>query len=589
MAQSLVLGAFSLTATDGTTQVLSEGTTRGNPMPIETAVKSWLQDGSIVVTQNHDNREVHIRVRFFGADLTALATKEATLLAELNKQNTLTWTPSNGPASVFRVVTSSLDYDDGDDTGEGQAKPWRTFNLRLVCEAFVASATETVTAALAASGTTTTLVNDGSATTNWTGTADGAAVTPSVSSGAVKVTNGSATFGAHTISATLTTSITTSSTKYIVVDWKPEDAERFYTTSLRGYGDGTELTRIAEVSSPTAGFIRTTFQVGAAVSSIAALRLDSFSDDGWPASWAGNAIRSLYVDNINRTDVKPSLGTARQLLRQVPVTGSARTQGRLAIEHSTNALGDAMVYVYPDKGVAYVPPLRPYRVAGGATVTGDGTLVSGSFDGLTSGQPSTFDVPVSQLVPGPHLLVAKYNGTTTDTLSWTVSTRVGSTTLGSAVTGTKAVVASSQAIVVLGTVLLPTVDVAGGSASTVVRVVFSVATGGVSVNLDEVWLFNTNIGALVGPVACGTGAAAAGGPARRLFIEPPSLTFPRPRVLVGHSADQSDAFFPVGALSGWDFPQFTPSRVNVFTVTTNALEAGVTLSHYPRWHSNAGS
>jgi hypothetical protein len=77
MTQSLVLGAFDLTASDGTTKVLSEGTTRGNPVPIETAVKSWLQDGSIVVTQGYDNREVHIRVRFFGANLTALATKEA--------------------------------------------------------------------------------------------------------------------------------------------------------------------------------------------------------------------------------------------------------------------------------------------------------------------------------------------------------------------------------------------------------------------------------------------------------------------------------------------------------------------------------
>ena len=108
-------------------------------------------------------------------------------------------------------------------------------------------------------------------------------------------------------------------------------------------------------------------------------------------------------------------------------------------------------------------------------------------------------------------------------------------------------------------------------------------------SLDEAWLFNNAIGALIGPVACGTGAAAAGGPARRLFIEPPSVTTPRPRILIGHSAARSDAFYPVGGSGGWDIPQFDPYGVNVLTVTTNALDASVTLRHYPRWHSHAAS
>jgi hypothetical protein len=76
---------------------------------------------------------------------------------------------------VFVVVTSSLDYDDSDDTGEGQALPWRTYNLRLVCEAFVRSAAEVVTTALG-SGTQTVIptptsvtIDSGSSTTGWTG------------------------------------------------------------------------------------------------------------------------------------------------------------------------------------------------------------------------------------------------------------------------------------------------------------------------------------------------------------------------------------------------------------------------------------
>jgi hypothetical protein len=56
---SLVLGSFNLTDWAGVaynTSVIAEGTSRGAPVPIEVAVKSWLQDGSVVVTQGYDNR-----------------------------------------------------------------------------------------------------------------------------------------------------------------------------------------------------------------------------------------------------------------------------------------------------------------------------------------------------------------------------------------------------------------------------------------------------------------------------------------------------------------------------------------------------
>jgi hypothetical protein len=589
---SLLLGSTYLHGGSTAAQVMAEGTSRGNPVPIEVAVKSWLQDGSIVVTQGHDNREVRVRVRFIQADLTALATLEAALFAELEKPNTLTWTPANGPASVFVVVTSSLEQED-DFLGEQSDDPWRTYSIRLVCEAFVRSASETVAAALAANGTTTTLVNDGSATTNWTGAVNGVSTTPTVSSGAIKVTNGSAVYGAVTVSATLTTSITTSSTKYLVVDWKPEMSSNG--NSLRAFGDGVELSRAAETVSPTAGFIRTWFGPVAA-SSIAALRLDHLTsilspvDGGYDGSAA--AIRSLYIDNINRTDIKPSLGTARQLLRAVPIGGSARSGASLAVEHSTNALGDVLVYVYPNSAVAYSPPLRPYRVAGGATTTSDSTLVSGARDAI-NGATATFDVPVSQLVAGGHLLVVRAysNILAAATLSWTASTRIGSTALGSTVSGSRACTSaeiSGPAILALGKVVLPTVDASPSSASTVVRITITATSSG-GVDLDEAWLFNTEIGALIGPVACGSGAAASGGPARRLFIEPPSISTPRPRLLIGHAADRSDAFYPAGALGGWQFPEFKPPSVNVLTVTTNALDASVTVRNFNRWHTHAAS
>jgi hypothetical protein len=152
-----------------------------------------------------------VKIRFYGDNLTALNAKEALLFAELEKPNTLTWTPDNGPATVFVVVTSSLVQNDESFVGEVQGDPWRTYNVRLVCEAFTRSVSETVATALAADGTTTTLVNNGSATTNWTGSVSAGTLTgPTVVGGtAVKVGTTAVLYGAVTTSATLTTSITT--------------------------------------------------------------------------------------------------------------------------------------------------------------------------------------------------------------------------------------------------------------------------------------------------------------------------------------------------------------------------------------------
>ena len=66
---TLTLGNFELTDFAGATygvSVIAEGTSRGAPVPINVAVKSWLQDGSVVVTQGFDNRDVTLRVRLRG-------------------------------------------------------------------------------------------------------------------------------------------------------------------------------------------------------------------------------------------------------------------------------------------------------------------------------------------------------------------------------------------------------------------------------------------------------------------------------------------------------------------------------------------
>jgi hypothetical protein len=46
---------------------------------------------------------------------------------------------------VFVVVTSSLDFIDEQVANEEQVTPWRTYSVRLVCEAFVRSARRPLT------------------------------------------------------------------------------------------------------------------------------------------------------------------------------------------------------------------------------------------------------------------------------------------------------------------------------------------------------------------------------------------------------------------------------------------------------------
>lgn len=596
---TLTLGSFNLNDSLGLQQigaaVMAEGTSRGNPVPIEVTIRSWLQDGNIAATQGYDNREVSLRIRLVGTSLTAVAQLEAALVAELNQPNTLTWTPASGPASVFDVVTSSLDQDDTFDSAdivEAQHN-LRFYKLRMVCLPWVHSAAEVITAALPASGTTTTLVNDGSATTGWTGAVDGVTTAPTVVSGAVRVTTGSAVTGQHTVTTTLTASITTSSTKYVMVDWKPESADG--SPTLRAFGDTVELTLAGQIGLPS-GLTRSWFGPVVA-SSIAVLRLDSQTTSGGTLNPFAALVRSLYIDNVNRTDAKPALGTTRQQQRTIAVSGSARTQGSVAVEHATSALGDVLAYFWPKtsdpRTANYSPAMRQYRAGGGAgSPTADSSMVSGARETLTA-FATIYSIPLNALPPGLYVLVARLNVVISGgnaSLAWIASTSVNAAAVDSGHSGGRSLTSTggNYSFIALDRLILPTVDVTTSSTGTLGFSLTGTVGGSSTITLDEFWLLNTSIGQY-NQLSCGTGTAASGGPSNRVFIEPATADRPRPAIRRGFAADGSDSFYPVNALSAWQPPQFVPPSVNVLTVTTNALDASVSMRHLPRWHSHAAS
>lgn len=292
--------------------------------------------------------------------------------------------------------------------------------------------------------------------------------------------------------------------------------------------------------------------------------------------------RTFYVDNINRTDVMPFIGTARQLQRTIAVSGSMRTPGAIAIEHETSALGDLLAYFWPNTISGYSPPLRQFWTSG-KTVTPDASTVSGSAETLTgAGTATTFDVPVLQLPSSRHTLVVRVSTSTAASMTYTAQLRINSTDVGPLVVGTATGINTGSAyqIRALGELVLPPTAVSDTSTGIVRITVQSTAAG----SLDEAWLFS-DIGQLI-QVSCGTGSPASGGPANRAFIEPPSATRPRPSIRIGHAADGSDSFHP-STLSAWEFPQMVPPEINVLTVATNALNVSTTLRHYPRWHTHA--
>ncbi len=584
---TLTLGSFNLTAGAANPQfagaaVMAEGTSRGNPVPLEVAVQSWLQDGAIVVTQGYDNREVLLRVRLGGSDLTATAALEAALHAELGKPNTLTWTPTGGPAAVFNVVTSSMVQDDtfgSADILESQHHV-RLFQLRLVCEAFPSSATETVTAALPATGATTTLLDACAAATGWSGTVDGVAVTPTSSGGSVLLTASLGT-GAHTMALQKTFAATTTSTKWLTIDWKPPTPARFST--LSAIGDGVTLPLIFEGPSPTSGYVRSMFQVAA--SSLAVTKL----------VWTGNLTivgggtlsEVLSVDNVAVSNVNPTFGTGRQQLRSLTVTGSAPARGALALESTTAALGDdTMLYVYPSDASTngYSPPLRQFRVLGG-TVTADAAKVSGSFENLDGGSGVIFNIPIGLFPRGSYVLMARLS-TAGATLTYSTSTLIGAGSTGVTSYPTLAIptTAGAYKTIAIAKLQLPTTDLDQTANAAGVLMQLTMSTSA-ACNYDEVWLFNTTIGALIW-LDCGTGAGTVGGSARRLFVEPPTVAVPRLTLRIGHSADRSDSYFPPGKVKSWQIPEVNPPQVNAFFVTPNATDAALSMRYYPRWFGN---
>ncbi|MBA2952106.1 hypothetical protein GON03_19005 [Nocardioides sp. MAH-18] len=573
-------------ATSGETysfNVLDPETHWGNPQPITVTLLSLMTSGSRVIKLRDENREPSIALTIKASGGAGLAAAEKALVAVVGKPAELKWQPPSPTAAltVFDVVWSRLDHKMDSVGSIGERFLRRSYAIALQALPGARGATKIITPAVATA--TPTVIDSAASTTNWA-VLSPAGATLSVVSGAVRSTYNPATsIGAGLYGSALrrTAAVSTSTEKYISIDWKTS------IPSIVGAQTNATTGNLPEVRrepGAVAGFTRSWYQVPDSVTSLAWIQFGIVH----PAS-TGSA--TLEIDLVQTAATLPISGTARQLSRTINPGGSLPTEGTILVQHPTTALGTTVVFSHPVMG-GYSPPLRQWRVASSA-VTADSTRVSGAYNLLDT--VSQFSIPNTAIPEGGCQLWVRaasgFVGSTT--MFWSVYAAlpggiIGGVLLQGSTTITFPAIAPTNYLFPIASFPLP-VARAGVAGRTLVEI----QAGDNSTKLvyfDEAYLFATERGRLT-VVDCGSAAPSPGGSANRLKIAAPSLDEPNGSIMIGTAADWSDAFTPATSaiLCDQTGHLFDPDGSVTFTVTPNVTDASVSFEHYRRSHTHAES
>ncbi len=527
--------------------------TFGNPAPIDVVIASQLQDGSIVHTQRHDNREIYLRVKVTAGDATGLQAGEDALAQACGRRTTLEWTPPDGSAAttVFKIHTAHLEHV-ADDLEE--RRNTRHYGLRMVAAPYTRSAERVSLEAIPdAAVFAETSVDQCTSTTGWT------------ASDALTLVGG--------------TSVRSTKSGAFAADPYSVWLERSGSFTVPV---GEEYVRI-EYAKTFNGYIRLTVDTLGPLSPIAkaggfawfavpagtysTLRFTGthnpdVSPPGKPSTFQSVTVSSVYTTNVagfnSRKELSRSFG-------EIP--GSVRAPGDLIVSHPSNGLGDVLIYVYPDLG-GYSPSLQPWRTGGGST-TAD-TTVSGKREPL-NGTP-TFEIPVGNLPPGAYHVLARVRHTSTTAFQVTLSSEVAGTTVTRTAT-LQMDAANAWQVVAIGTEHLPPVRVRDDS-DRLVTLTLTTATSGVE--FDAGWLFRANeIGTPTALIQVAAGSEM-------------SVTFQAADVETPQNLLFIDDYFAGDALGSLEAPSMTPPDVNVTIVTTGTDDAEAVFDFYPHWFGHAG-
>lgn len=568
-----------------------DGATWGNPAAVISAIQSRLLDGSLASIDSFGNREAPIRVRVKSTTYDGLSLGESALVAESRRPgyNSLTWTPSESLAvpSVFDVVYAVVGWD-FDDLSETILE--RYFTIDFAFLPFPRLADEVVVEALEPPASSTpTSISSCSSTPGWS---KPAASSLAAIGGRIRVL-GSASEPQW---AEFAVSEDMDGDRFVFVDWQwTVNGSGHFLEAFQAMFDGdtdTKTLPVATRAGEEPGYVRSYFLAPATWESV---RFTAFSLDMYPGDGAQVTLR---LDQVSRIDEIGDGSTARQQFRTIPVPGDVRTQGRLAIEHETDSLGEVLAYVYRNDNSGYLPPLRAHLVDSDSSDIDTG-LISGASNMLDTLWGA--EVPARAVPDGAYRLYARLRGSGSGTvdLNITASTLMGGSTLPGVILETATVqVTSEWAIYDLTGLSLSPNKLATAAAETngVVRITIVDANlSGIDVEIDEAWIFNEDLGALTHVDCSGNTESgidpgddpAPGGPCNRIWLDPATLTNDgQDAIYTGFAADRSDAFNPGDGIKGWTPPVFEPGSTNGFFVTSRALNARITLACHPRFMHN---
>jgi hypothetical protein len=241
------------------------------------------------------------------------------------------------------------------------------------------------------------------------------------------------------------------------------------------------------------------------------------------------------------------------------------------------ALGMTIVHTSPEDGSGYSPPLRRWRVSG-AGETSNPTAVSQALESIVLPNPFVAEVPNRAVPEGGYLLAARMLVPTAGVtaINWAAETVTRGVGQGYVTDFAHwdFPLPHTWNFVPLAVLTLPTLRSEEGT----VRISLS---SNVPVELDEAWLFRVDDGCAL-TVVNDVGTA-------RMWLDSPDINSRVPRVWIGDDETRIDAFHPGSKLYCHGNHTFAPDKVQVFTATSGIEGPAVSMSHYPRWHSNAAT
>jgi hypothetical protein len=575
--------AYPAPGTDWRYRWLAAGSTIGNAIPVDETIESFVTDAQIVVTRSAGVRTLELMVQVIAGDPIALARGEAALFAECERRNTLAIRPPHAASvpAVFEVINSHLDHawNDVDET-----RLVRAYTLRLTCRPYSRSVDLDIVPALAqAAVVSTTTISDGTSATSWTGTVstDGTVAAVTSASGQLRQTRftyvestgskGEKTYRTNqTYTYTPASPIDATGKPYITADCHPPaNYGGGWAFNVDAYADGVKLERVSVTTIDDLNGKR--YRWTTTDTSIVKLEFRYLCRVTLPATTTAPGNVTTFLDAVLVTNQTASSGTGRQTLRSIDVGGSAPTQGSIRVRHATDALGDTLLYTYPDTGTGFRPDLRRWRTGGDTPNTNAGTI-SGQEDDLRT--LTTYAMPVNTLPPGPvlpsaaYVLVVRAKGSDVGQgiVEWSIDGVTGTTypnvTLGSA-------------FIPIAGVSLPDIERGPLSEDTIDVTLRSLTTGGAPyLILDDAYLCYADEGAALTIVRTVP---------RNLWADAASLEHLNEAVFIGDQDDEVDKI-AAGVLAEAREPhRFRPGRSSIFTATAGAAYPEVSASLYKRW------